>query len=187
MLDLMHLFAILLKNLHYHDILKGKDYTVCLLLGGNLNDVKTTFVHVLDRIGEFGVIHHKSAIYRTSAWGMGDGVSDFLNQAVIVKTNLEAEEILEAIQQIECDFGRVRSDKAGYESRTIDIDIIFFDNQIINNNRLVVPHPRLQERNFVLYPLVEIAEAWSHPILHKTARELLEESKDNLEVIRETD
>ena len=178
------LFAILLNNPHYPHILKGKDYKACLLLGGNINDVKATFVQVLGRIGEFANVVCVSGLYSTKAWGMEDDAPDFMNQAVVLITKLEAKVLLKELQEIERDLGRVSRKGKVYESRTIDIDIIFFEDYIIRSENLVVPHPRMQDRNFVLYPMMEIAEDWIHPVFHKTVRHLLEESSDKLEVKR---
>lgn len=164
--------------------MKGKDYKVCLLLGGNLNDVQSTFVRALDRISEFSIVLSESALYRTKAWGMGDDVPDFINQAIMVSTKLEPASLLQELQKIERDFGRVKKLEGVYESRIIDIDIIFFEDYIIKSEDLIVPHPRMQERNFVLYPMLDIAGDWVHPVFDKSIRQLVEESPDKLEVFR---
>lgn len=179
------LFAILLNNRDYPHILKGKDYKVCLLFGGNLNDVENTFVQAQNRILEFAELVDCSSIYRSKAWGMPEGTPDFINQALVVKTKTTPEVLLKELQIIEIELGRVYKEGVeGYQSRTIDIDIILIDDLILKTPDLEVPHPRMQERRFVLVPMMEVASEWKHPSLKKTTAQLLEECKDKLEVER---
>lgn len=152
-----------------------------LLLGGNLGDKKTIFSKVRQRLYELvGQITAESAIYETEPWGF-DSADLFWNQALELSTDLQPEEVLERTQQIEHEMGRERKE-AQYVSRIIDIDILFFGNQIINKDNLVVPHPRIQERRFVLVPLCEIAPDFIHPIVQKSITELLHECPDQLKV-----
>lgn len=116
-----------------------------------------------------------SNIYETPAWGKTDQ-ADFLNLACQVYTDLSAQDFLSVCQKIEQELDRVRIEKWG--QRTIDLDIIFWDDQVIREENLQVPHPYAHERAFVLLPLTDIAAGYRHPILQKTVAELLLPSKD---------
>jgi 2-amino-4-hydroxy-6-hydroxymethyldihydropteridine diphosphokinase len=104
----------------------------------------------------------------------------FLNQVIAVETKLSAQRVLQDILKIELVLGRIRGQRWG--SRVIDIDILYYNNDIIHSEDLQVPHPYIQERNFTLIPLAEIAADYIHPIFKKTNKELLDESKDPLKV-----
>ena len=156
-----------------------------LLLGSNmgnsLNQLSVAIDHIKKKTGE---IIRKSGLYSTAAWG-NPNQPDFLNQVIKIETTLTVEETLESILAIEKLMGRVRTTKNA--PRIIDIDILFFDKEIISEKDLVVPHPEIQNRRFVLIPLNEISPQFKHPVLKKTIAELLEECPDNLEVKRITD
>ena len=128
---------------------------------------------------QIGHLHLASKYYHTKAWGVTEQ-PDFINQAIWVETKQSPQEILQHIQEIEATMGRIRLEKWG--ERLIDIDLIFYENWVIDEENLQVPHPFLQERNFVLVPLQEIAADWVHPILKKSIATLLEQSPDKLEV-----
>lgn len=117
---------------------------------------------------------------------MGFDGDDFLNCVVFVESNYSAEKTLETILSIEKKLGRIRSEKEGYTSRPIDIDILFFDDEIIKTKNLTVPHPRIQNRKFVLQPLVDISSEFQHPKLHKSLMELLKETNDESELIKQS-
>ncbi|MCC9137451.1 2-amino-4-hydroxy-6-hydroxymethyldihydropteridine diphosphokinase [Pontibacter silvestris] len=153
---------------------------VYLLLGGNLRDRFSTLQQAREHIAvQVGIILQSSKLYETAAWGKTDQPA-FLNQVIEVKTALSPEQVLQTINIIEHELGRVRLEHWG--SRVIDIDILFYDSLILHTQRLTIPHPQLQHRRFTLKPLVEIAPELMHPVLSKSATQLLEECEDNLEV-----
>lgn len=154
--------------------------TVYLLLGSNIGNSKQTLSVATNTIEKkIGKITTCSSIYRTAAWGKEDQ-PDFLNQIVIAEFLLSAQNILEQIFIIEKEMGRVRTTK--YAARVIDIDILFFNNEIIHTENLIIPHPQIQNRKFVLVPLAEVAPFYQHPLLKKTAAELLLICPDKLNV-----
>ena len=153
---------------------------VVLLAGGNTGDVKRTLQSaqqlVNDRVGAVLRSPHR---YESEPWGFsGDR---FSNQALEVSTDLAPEEVLDAVQRIECELGRNRAAEtlekartgAAYVSRPIDIDILFYDDAVIRSERLTVPHPRLAEREFALVPLCEIMRGRRHPVSGLTVGEML--------------
>ncbi|MEY4875951.1 MAG: 2-amino-4-hydroxy-6-hydroxymethyldihydropteridine diphosphokinase, partial [Bacteroidota bacterium] len=123
----------------------------------------------------------KSSIYRTKAWG-NENQNDFLNQCLIIETELSAESCLQKILLIEQNLGRKREEKWG--PRTIDIDILFFNSEIVDKPNLQIPHPYLHLRRFTLAPLHELIPDFIHPILKKNISELLLHCKDELTAIK---
>lgn len=153
-----------------------------LCLGGNIGDRETALNQAILIISqEIGNIVSKSSIYETEAWGV-ENQQAYLNQCIAVTTNLTAEELIHSVLVIEKQLGRERSNSITYEPRIIDIDIIFYNNTIIETPQLTVPHPRLHLRKFVLIPLNEIASNHLHPILNKTIFNLLSDCEDQSEV-----
>jgi 2-amino-4-hydroxy-6-hydroxymethyldihydropteridine diphosphokinase len=151
-----------------------------LLIGGNQGDRRTRLAMARDLITEEGGrILLASALYETAAWGMTDQ-PDFLNQALKVATEKDAPAWLLTLLGIEEKLGRRRQEK--YGPRIIDIDILFFNNSIIREPGLTVPHPEIQNRRFALTPLEEIAPLLIHPVLQKSIRQLLAECTDPLAV-----
>ena len=144
-------------------------------------------LHAAQRLinARIGAVMHCSHRYQTKAWGF-ESENDFSNQAVEVSTDLSPEELLDEIHSIEHELGRDRQQEAAekaatgarYTSRTIDIDIMFYDNEVIATERLQIPHPRMAEREFALVPMAEIARDKVHPVMGKTLVELLNELKD---------
>jgi len=152
-------------------------HTVYLILGSNLGDRKDILLKALDLIAlRLGQLVDKSAIYQTAPWGVKDQ-PDYLNQVVKLITLLEPEDVLREVLTIEKDLGRVRYKK--WESRIIDIDILFYDDAIIEKSDLIVPHPFLHLRRFVLTPLNEIAPNLIHPVLKKSISNLLANLTDD--------
>lgn len=154
-----------------------------LLLGGDDGDVRVNFDRAEECIVQnVGKILRRSSMYHTEPWGF---VSDkyFFNQAIEVETTLSPHEILSAILQIESKLGRYRKSEQ-YSSRTIDIDILFLDDIVLETSKLTIPHPRLHVRNFALIPLNEIAPTYLHPVFRKTVTQLLNGCSDTLIVTR---
>ena len=154
-------------------------HIVYLHTGSNLGDRLANLEMANALIEKYiGEIEKYSRIYLTEAWGI-ENQPDFYNQAVLVKSALSPHQILEQISGIEKEMGRVRIIKWG--ERLIDIDILFYDDEVITMEDLNIPHPELQNRNFVLCPLEDIAPALVHPILGKTITQLRKESPDPLQ------
>ena len=126
---------------------------------------------------QIGPVVQKSAMYKTAAWGM-ENQAAFYNQVLQISTLLSPTQTMEKLLEIELQMGRKRMEKWG--PRMIDLDILFFDNEIVNEPHLVVPHPQLQNRNFVLKPLLELVPNKIHPVLNLTISKLLEICPDNL-------
>jgi len=155
---------------------------VALLLGGNQGDVKRTLQTAQQLINSrVGAVLRCSHRYESEAWGF-PAAERFSNQALEVSTDLSPLEVLDACQQIERELGRNRaaeavekaSSGAAYTSRPIDIDILFYDDEVIDDERLTVPHPLLVEREFALQPLAEIMRRHRHPVTGVTVGEMLE-------------
>lgn len=148
-----------------------------LSLGSNRGDREANLEKAIQLLTEWaGNIIRVSSLYETPPWKMADE-TNFINQVLLIETNLKAEGLLNTILQIEILMGRVRTSK-GYEPRIIDIDILFFNDEIISSNQLTIPHPLMQERRFVLEPLNEIAPDSIHPVFKKNVMQLLTECKD---------
>lgn len=151
-----------------------------LLTGGNLGDRKKNLQHASELLEEFcGKIIRQSSLYETAAWGKTDQ-PNFLNQVFELETRLNPGQLMHEILKIEVLMGRKRNEK--YGPRTIDIDVLFFNEEIINEPALKIPHPELQNRKFVLTPLAEIAPALQHPVFKQTISELLAKCPDQLNV-----
>ena len=154
---------------------------IILALGTNIEPREQYLKDALAKIEENDLkIVFKSSVYETPAWG---GVADqnFLNMCIEVETSLGAYELLDTIQKIELELGRVRKEHWG--NRTIDIDIITFDDLVFNDDRLIVPHKYIHDRNFVLVPLVEMYG--SIEIAGKNIKESLEKITETISVYKE--
>ena len=154
--------------------------TAYLLTGGNIGDKKKNLLQAGSLIEQYcGRIVKTSALYETAAWGNTNQPS-FLNQVLEIETELNARQLVRKILKLEKMMGRVRNEKLG--PRIIDIDILFFNQEIHDLRFLKIPHPELQKRRFALAPLAEIAPAFTHPVLHKSILQLLDECPDHLNV-----
>jgi len=157
-----------------------------LLLGGNIGDKERIFsetrIRLKNQVGEISLL---SAVYETEPWGF-ESSDLFWNQALEIQTSLSPEEVLYQTKLIEHELGRIRKENQ-YSSRLIDIDILFYGDQHIQQENLIIPHPRIQERKFALIPLCEIVPDLVHPVLQKSIMQLLGECTDPLNVEKVTD
>ena len=148
---------------------------VVLCLGGNKGDRERILQKAVDAL-EDGVGNVQlSEIYETAAWG-GVAQGPFLNQIAVILTEKLPEEVLEMIQTIEADLGRTRDEHWG--NRTMDIDILYFGDRVIDTDQLKIPHPFLSERKFVLVPLAAILPQKMHPVTGKNSVEMLADCQD---------
>lgn len=151
---------------------------IFLITGGNIGNREKNLQTAAGLIqSEIGKIIRSSKIYVTEAWGITDQKS-FYNQVHVVESNFSAKEVMENILKIEEEMGRVRTIKNA--ARIIDIDILFFNDDIVNEQNLTIPHPEIINRRFVLSPLNEIASDMIHPVYKKNIHELLAMCKDEL-------
>lgn len=157
--------------------------TVYLLFGGNLDNVKQSFLQATQKIDEnVGVVFIESGIYKSPAWGF-ESTNDFLNQVIGVRTAHPAIAVLKKILAVEKQLGRVRDTSIkGFSSRKIDIDILYFNDEIIDLPELTIPHNAISERKFTLLPLAEILPNFIHPVLNKTNQQLLHLTNDQSKV-----
>lgn len=146
------------------------EHTVYLSLGSNLGDRATNLRQAVALLPPQMTVRAKSNIYETPPWGYTEQEA-FLNQAVQAETYLEPEPLLKHLKRLEAALGRTETFR--YGPRLIDIDILFYDNLILNTPLLTIPHPHLHERGFVLLPLMDIAPNHIHPLLGKSVREML--------------
>lgn len=149
---------------------------VYILLGSNLGDAMKNLSAAKEQIALLaGQITQSSSIYQTAAWGKTDQ-NDFLNQVIGIETQLEPVALLNLLLQIETGMGRIRNQK--WEPRMIDLDILFYEDLILTSDKLIIPHPAIGERRFVLEPLCEIQSEFKHPVSLKTIRQLLDDCTD---------
>ncbi len=154
---------------------------VYLSIGSNLGDRLQQLQQAVYNIREMvGVVVKISPVYQTPAFGFN--APYFYNACLLIETSLNSSELLQKILIIEKAMGRTRNQETNYQSRTIDIDVLFVDDEIINQDNLQIPHPEIQNRLFVLKPLSDIAPSKIHPKLHKTITQLLDECDDRSEL-----
>jgi 2-amino-4-hydroxy-6-hydroxymethyldihydropteridine diphosphokinase len=155
---------------------------VFLGLGSNRGDKQNNFATAIKLLEEkAGKLVQASPIYETAPWQMDDA-TPFLNQVIAVDTELSAFALLDAIVKIEESMGRIRSGSESYEPRNIDIDILFYNNDILESDLLIIPHPHIENRRFVLQPFADIRPDYLHPLLKKPVAQLLSECQDSLSV-----
>lgn len=153
---------------------------IYLLTGGNMGDRYHHLQQACKMItNSVGQVVKFSSLYETAAWGFTEQPS-FLNQVLCISSSLEPAPLLKKLLTIEEELGRKRTFKMG--PRIIDIDLLFYNDQVISTHELSLPHPSIANRRFVLTPLNEIAPDFMHPVLNKTMRELLQICPDPLEV-----
>lgn len=151
-----------------------------ILLGTNLGHKMANLQEAISLIEKKNIaIYCKSSAYETAAWG-NTNQDNFYNQVIEVNTELCANDLLQTLLKIETQMGRIRNQK--WEARIIDLDILYFNHEIIDTENLKVPHPYLHVRRFTLAPLVQIAPEFLHPVFNKTNTELLQNCSDESEV-----
>lgn len=149
---------------------------VFLLTGGNIGNTNLELSKAASMIHErVGLVRKASEIYRTEPWG-NPNQQYFLNQVLEVESVMKPGDIMNTLLAIEQEMGRVRGKK--WEPRVIDIDMLLYDNLILESDTLTLPHPHLHERNFVLAPLAELAPDLIHPVLQLSIAQLLQQSAD---------
>lgn len=155
-------------------------HTIYLSTGSNIGDRKAHLLFARNKLNnQLGKVVSASRIYETEAWGI-ENQRGFFNQVICIEANKNPTEVLKIINTIEAEMGRVREEK--WAARKIDIDILFYDDLINNEEGLIIPHPHIQDRNFVLVPFLEIAPEYLHPKLNQTIRELYFACADKLKV-----
>lgn len=148
--------------------------TVYLGLGTNIGDKKKNITDATIIIGSvMGNLRILSSLYETEPWGY-ESPNTFLNAVIQIETEIEPQKCLDIAKAIEREMGRVHT-KEGYEDRIIDVDILFYDDIIYHGDNLTIPHPLIEQRDFVLRPMAEIAPDFRHPISGKTMKNLLHE------------
>lgn len=158
-------------------------HKIVILLGSNQGESKALILKAKQLLEiKIGHCLKLSSIYETEAWGF-KSETPFLNQVLIYNTKLNAETILKIALEIEKELGRTRNGSA-YASRTMDIDLLFYDDKIIQTENLQIPHPRLHLRRFSLEPLDEVMPNFVHPELNKTISELLNSCDDHSKIIK---
>lgn len=161
---------------------KQKLHTVSLLFGSNLGDRNLHIQQAMKSLqDELGKAEKTSSFYETEPWGVSDQPY-YLNAAMIIRTGHSPQQLLPLLKGIETEEGR--TDQKKYASRTLDIDILFYDDLVLNSKELIIPHPKMQLRKFALVPLNEIAGDLVHPVFNKSIADLLKECEDNLRVAK---
>lgn len=147
-------------------------HSAVISIGANIGERKNNIRSAILKMGGSGIVINCSKPYRTRPYGKTDQPC-FINMAVTLRTGLEPVELLNSLQKIENELGRIRTVRWG--ERTIDLDIIFYDSLVMSEGRLSIPHPDMQNRCFVLRPLLDICPEFVHPVLKKTVAEMYDE------------
>ena len=156
-------------------------YQVILSLGSNQGNRLATIQSCIDLIhSELATVVKVSKIYETPAWGFES--EPFYNTAILIHTSKSAQKILNQVLKVEKKLGRIRSKDSGYQARIIDVDIIAFDEEVISTETLQIPHPLMQNRKFVLQPMLDLGLNWEHPTLKKSVVQLLAQTEDTSEI-----
>ncbi|MFB0945244.1 MAG: 2-amino-4-hydroxy-6-hydroxymethyldihydropteridine diphosphokinase [Spirosomataceae bacterium] len=152
-------------------------FIIYLGLGTNVGERSENLLKAISLIsGNIGEVTKTSPVYKTSAWGVTDQ-PDFYNQVIEVSTEKLPWNVLDALLAIEHQMGRVRIQK--WHERLIDIDILFFESIILSSENLIIPHPFIKERMFVLKPLANVSSGFVHPVYKKTIQQLITECHDD--------
>lgn len=155
-----------------------------ILSGTNAPSLSGHLDQAAERMISSGIhITKRSSYYKSPPWGF-TSKNEFLNQVLMIETEMDPFQLMKRLLAIETEMGRNRTPGAGYEDRLIDLDILFYNKEVINSETLIVPHPRMQLRRFALLPCAEIAGNWIHPVLRVKVTEMLENCEDRSEVIK---
>ncbi|WP_136667500.1 2-amino-4-hydroxy-6-hydroxymethyldihydropteridine diphosphokinase [Flavobacterium sp. H122] len=156
----------------------GIQKKVILSLGSNQGNRLENIEMCIQLIhNQIGLVLRVSKLYETPSWGFESDA--FYNCAILIHSSFSAEKILRKITSIEKEMGRTRKKSVGYEARMIDVDIVAMEDQILTTEHLTIPHPHMQDRKFVLQPVLDLQMDWVHPIFKKSIRQLLQECQDN--------
>lgn len=180
-LILLHLIISFFFSCFLEKYLCSKMNKVALLLGSNLDNrlnLLYSATNLLEK--KAGAIIAKSSIYETPPWGY-ESENSYLNRVLIIETSLSPSDLLDKCLETELDLGRIRISES-YTDRTIDIDIILYNEDVIDLPNLSIPHPKMQDRRFCLVPLNEVVPEWNVPTFNKTVASLLQECPDNSEI-----
>ena len=150
---------------------------IILSIGTNIGDRERNIENAVKALGEIGKVTAISPIYTSEPWGF-ESENGFYNIALTMESKLLPLDLLQETQRIEKELGRTAKTTTEYADRVIDIDIIAYGQTIIETTELTIPHRLMHIRNFVLYPLADIAPSWMHPMLHLTAHELKNQCPD---------
>ncbi|CAG5086307.1 2-amino-4-hydroxy-6-hydroxymethyldihydropteridine diphosphokinase [Parvicella tangerina] len=158
---------------------------VGLIIGSNLEDRLGYMEKAVSSLGlHVGKLLAKSSIYVSPPWGY-ESTNEYYNQVLLFDTSLEPAHLLHFCLRIEKLLGRVRKDeKEGYSDRTIDIDILYYDNLTLEEDNLIIPHPRMHQRKFCLLPLFEVNPDWVHPVYQKDLVQLIDSCTDDSDISR---